>query len=58
MHMAEQQLTKVTLNLFTEDVEELKRLEGYGYQIKVRYIVHNWLHEQKLRKEGMYNAKL
>lgn len=36
-------LTKVTLFLYTEDIEKLRRLEGYGWSAKIREVLHQWL---------------
>lgn len=36
-------LTKVTLNLFTKDLAELKRREGYGWTGVVRSLVRRHL---------------
>jgi hypothetical protein len=35
--------TKVTLFLYTKDIETLKRYVGYGYTAKVREIVRQWI---------------
>lgn len=41
---SEEPLTKVTLNLFTKDLEELRTREGHGWSTWVRNLVR-----QKLR---------
>jgi len=42
-------LTKVTLNLYTEDVEELNVHLGHGWSTTVRELVHE--HLAKFRKQ-------
>lgn len=46
MRLAEEQLTKVTLNLFTSDVETLKT--QYGWTTEIRNVIHE--HVQKKRR--------
>jgi hypothetical protein len=38
-----EKLTKVTLFLYTKDLEELRRKEGYGWSTKVRLLVRAYL---------------
>src|SRR5258708_3521074 len=41
----EEPLTKITLNLFSPDVEPLKQIAPQGYTEKIREIVREWLEE-------------
>lgn len=41
----EESLTKITLNLYSADVEALKEIAPQGYTEKIREIVREWLEE-------------
>jgi hypothetical protein len=45
-------LTKVTLNLYTDDVATLKSLVGLGYTVKIREIVRAWCRVTRSHQEA------
>jgi hypothetical protein len=49
--LPEEPLTKVTLNLFTSDVEELKKTSGYGYTTKIRELVRQYCKTSRSHRE-------
>lgn len=46
-NFAEEPLTKVTLNLFSKDVEFLQRHYGQGYSVEIRKMVRRKVSEIK-----------
>jgi uncharacterized protein (DUF4415 family) len=44
---SDEPLTKVTLNLFTRDLQRLQRQEGHGWSTKVRQLVRDYLRRTK-----------
>ncbi len=51
----EEPITKVTLNLFTADIEYLKSIKGYNYQGRIRNIVHKFCMEQRTTNNFLRN---
>lgn len=49
-HLAEEPLTKVTLNLFTRDVEDMKRIHGHGYTEVIRRLLRQHLNIRRQRE--------
>ncbi len=44
---AEESLTKITINVFTKDLEALKRQEGFGWSGKIRELIRRYLNERR-----------
>jgi hypothetical protein len=49
-------LQKVTLNLYHADVEEMKRLFGYGWSAELRELLHKYLERRKGNEISPNNA--
>jgi hypothetical protein len=49
---SEEPLTKVTLNLFTKDLEQIRATEGYGWSTWIRNLVR-----QALSKTRRFNER-